>query len=123
HASYAIPLLAGRTGNTDADRRFPCKCGGNAITEPWRRGGVVDRLNSREADMKTSIRIAAASALIAAVAVPAAAQQGRVQVGTLNCDVSAGVGMIIGSTKEVECVFTPARAKAGRQVYVGSITK
>lgn len=52
---------------------------------------------------------------------PAAAQE-RLQVGTLDCDISAGLGFIIGSRKEVSCVFTPA-TPGPREVYVGAITK
>ena len=52
---------------------------------------------------------------------PAAAQE-RLQVGMLDCDISAGLGFIIGSRKQVSCMFTPA-APGPREVYVGSITK
>jgi hypothetical protein len=52
---------------------------------------------------------------------PAAAQE-RLQVGTLDCDISGGLGFIIGSRKEVTCMFTSA-TPGPREVYVGSITK
>lgn len=60
----------------------------------------------------------------AAVALPASAlaQANRTKVGTLTCDVSAGIGMIITSKKSVACVFTPSQSGA-REVYTGSITK
>jgi hypothetical protein len=42
--------------------------------------------------------------------------------GLLTCDVSAGIGLIIGSKKDVTCTFKPERQ--GRQEdYDGSITK
>jgi uncharacterized protein DUF992 len=44
------------------------------------------------------------------------------QAGTLNCDVSAGVGLIIGSRREVNCLFTPSYPAPPEQ-YVGTITK
>jgi len=44
------------------------------------------------------------------------------QAGTLNCDVSAGIGLIIGSRREVNCLFTPSYPAPPEQ-YVGSITK
>src|SRR5262249_45102005 len=46
----------------------------------------------------------------------------RVQTGVLTCDVSAGIGVIIGSQKNVNCIFTPSTP--GRaEVYQGTITK
>jgi hypothetical protein len=44
------------------------------------------------------------------------------QAGTLNCDVSAGIGLIIGSRREVNCLFTPSYPAPPEQ-YVGAITK
>jgi hypothetical protein len=65
----------------------------------------------------------AAVALAASVALPTTTMaQGRDKVGTLNCDISAGIGMIIASKKQVTCMFTPA-APGPREVYVGSIAK
>ena len=65
----------------------------------------------------------AALAISASFAVPAAAQQDRTKVGTLTCDVSAGIGVIIGSKKDVACIFTPAQETQPREVYSGAITK
>jgi hypothetical protein len=44
------------------------------------------------------------------------------KVGTLTCDISAGIGVIIASKKNVTCMFTPAQPDP-REVYVGEITK
>ncbi len=44
------------------------------------------------------------------------------QAGTLSCDVSAGIGLIIGSRREVNCLFTP-NYPAPPEQYIGSITK
>src|SRR5258708_35240355 len=44
------------------------------------------------------------------------------QSGTLNCDVSAGIGFIIGSQRQVNCLFTPSYPAPPEQ-YVGTITK
>jgi uncharacterized protein DUF992 len=66
---------------------------------------------------------AAAVALSLALAGSASAQAPqRAKVGTLTCDISAGIGMIIGSQKQVQCLFTPADP-GPREVYVGSIRK
>ena len=65
----------------------------------------------------------AAMALAATVALPASSMaQHRTRVGTLNCDISAGIGAIIASKKRVTCMFTPS-ARGPREVYVGSISK
>ena len=50
------------------------------------------------------------------------AQSGRVQAGILDCDISGGIGFIIGSRKEVTCAFLPAGG-GPREMYVGSISK
>ncbi len=67
----------------------------------------------------------AALAVVAAVALPAPAMtQGRerTKVGTLTCDISGGIGLIVTSKKEVACMFTPSQP-GPREVYTGSITK
>jgi Protein of unknown function (DUF992) len=66
----------------------------------------------------------AAWAVAAAVALPilASAQANRTKVGTLSCDVSGGIGLIITSKKDLTCMFTPSQP-GPREVYVGSITK
>ncbi len=64
-------------------------------------------------------------AMVAAVTLlaPSTAQSAdRVKVGTLTCDISAGMGVIIASKKNVTCTFTPA-ASGATEVYTGSITK
>jgi len=63
-------------------------------------------------------------AVAAAVAlpVPASAQANRTKVGTLSCDISGGIGLIITSKKDLTCMFTPSQP-GPREVYVGSITK
>jgi hypothetical protein len=61
-----------------------------------------------------------AVALALASAQPAAGQQ--VKAGVLTCDVSAGIGLIIGSQRGVACVFTP-ELPGPQEVYSGSITR
>jgi hypothetical protein len=62
----------------------------------------------------------AAIALAVAAATPSAAQD--IKAGVLTCDVSAGLGFIIGSKKQVACVFSP-EGPGRREDYDGSITK
>ena len=67
----------------------------------------------------------AALAVVAAVALPAptmAQGANRTKVGTLTCDISAGIGLIITSKKDVTCMVTPSQP-GPREVYTGSITK
>jgi hypothetical protein len=70
---------------------------------------------------RSSIGLAALGLALVIGAGAGLAQQ-RVQAGTLNCDISAGIGLIIGSQKGVTCMFTPADG-APREVYQGTITK
>lgn len=64
-----------------------------------------------------------AAVLLAAALNPGtAAAQARAQIGTLDCDVSGGIGMIIASNKEVTCIFTPS-AGGRTEAYVGNISK
>jgi hypothetical protein len=64
-----------------------------------------------------------AAALLAAVAIPGTVTaQTRAKVGTLACDISGGIGMIIASQKEVSCLFTPT-ANGRPEAYVGTFSK
>lgn len=65
-------------------------------------------------------RIIAASLLaLSFTAAPAFADAAK--VGVLECDVSAGAGFIIGSSKEVACTFK--RDDGGTENYTGSLGK
>lgn len=57
-----------------------------------------------------------------ALPIPASAQANRTKVGTLSCDISGGIGLIITSKKDLTCMFTPSQP-GPKEVYVGSITK
>jgi hypothetical protein len=77
--------------------------------------------------MKRSLSALAALGLavaIGATASSSASAQGRerIKAGTLTCDISAGLGLIIGSQRQVTCMFTPAQP-GPREVYVGVISK
>jgi hypothetical protein len=67
--------------------------------------------------------MATVSCLAGAVALgtPAKAQD-RVQAGTLNCDISAGIGLIVGSQRTVSCTFTPS-IPGPIEYYSGTISK
>jgi hypothetical protein len=69
---------------------------------------------------KISLGLAVALAAACIAVAPASAKSG-IKVGVLNCDVSAGAGFIIGSSKEVRCTF---KGNSGRvEHYQGSIGK
>lgn len=67
---------------------------------------------------------AAAAVLAAALAMvvgPSDAQPRQVQVGTLTCSMSASIGLILGSQKNLNCVF---RGQPGEpeEAYTGTMT-
>ena len=73
--------------------------------------------------MQRPLSALAALAFAAAAILPGQAMaQDRTKVGTLTCDISAGIGLIVTSKKEMTCMFTPSQP-GPREVYVGSITK
>jgi hypothetical protein len=55
-------------------------------------------------------------------ATPQADQDKQVRAGVLTCDVSGGIGLILGSQKLVSCAFAP-EGPGRREHYEGSITK
>jgi hypothetical protein len=61
------------------------------------------------------------AAALAMVVGPADAQPRRLQLGTLTCSMSASIGFIIGSQKNVNCVFRgqPGEPEEG---YTGTMT-
>ena len=62
------------------------------------------------------------AALTAAVGfAPAAFAQANVKIGALRCEVAGGLGLIIGSSKEMECRFISADGR--REHYYGTIRK
>lgn len=69
--------------------------------------------------MLKSMKFMAAVAVTAGFAFPANA---LTKVGTLDCDVSAGIGMVVASQKGVKCVFTPTQGHRP-EVYLGTISK
>lgn len=64
---------------------------------------------------------AVALTLVAASAVPAAAQE-RAKVGVLECNVAGGTGFVFGSTKNLTCVYKSATNDV-TQAYTGTINK
>jgi hypothetical protein len=65
--------------------------------------------------------IAAAALVLASVFAGAPAQAGGIKVGVLTCKVEGGAGWIIGSSKDVDCVFKGVNGR--RENYTGSLGK
>lgn len=75
--------------------------------------------------MTRAFKLLAASAAFVTVAFSApvyAQAPTRDVVGTLTCDISGGIGMIIASQKGLACVFTPS-TPGPRELYMGTISK
>jgi hypothetical protein len=64
--------------------------------------------------------IALAGTALAYLAADVADAQ-SVQAGVLRCNVAPGVGVVIGSSKDVACVFHPVRGKP--EYYAGRISR
>jgi hypothetical protein len=62
-----------------------------------------------------------AAAVTAVATIPADAQPRRVQVGTLACSISAGVGMLVASQRNVNCNFQPDGGPP--EAYTGTLTR
>lgn len=75
---------------------------------------------------KALVAAVAAAAVLAALLLatsPARAQQrANVRVGTLDCAIGGGVGLIITSQKEMYCRFVPANGSRSER-YAGAIRK
>jgi hypothetical protein len=74
--------------------------------------------------MNKPLRLLTVLAVVIAALPVAASGQGpsRTKAGTLTCDISAGIGLIVASKKNVACLFTPI-APGPREVYMGAISK
>jgi hypothetical protein len=65
--------------------------------------------------------IAAAAAITASLASPVKAQGARVQIGTLRCSLSSSIGLVVGSERNVSCIF--GADNAPDEAYEGQLTK
>lgn len=67
------------------------------------------------------VAVVAIVTAITAIA-PAAAQQAKLEVGTLTCDGKGSVGLILGSKEKLVCRFTTTGGKVVQR-YDGTITR
>jgi hypothetical protein len=67
---------------------------------------------------------AAAAAMVVGLALamaPAHAQPSRIELGTLTCSMSSSIGLIVGSQKNVNCIFR-GRPGEPEEAYTGTMT-
>lgn len=75
-------------------------------------------------NFKNSIAAAAITlAMILPQLWPSSAQAANIELGLLTCDIDAGTGFLIGSRKDLECVFTPSDQDAEDEWYFGTESK
>src|SRR3984957_10373694 len=71
---------------------------------------------------KLALLGAVTGSILAAGASFAQISGGHVQAGTLTCDISGGIGFLIGSQKALNCSFVPA-VPGPPEFYSGVINK
>jgi Protein of unknown function (DUF992) len=71
---------------------------------------------------ENTCRVALVTFLFAIAASTANAESRRVQVGTLTCSLSASIGLLVGSQRNVSCLF---RGTSGEpdEPYTGTMTR
>lgn len=73
-------------------------------------------------NIRRNVTTAVLGAMALALAAGPAAAQSRTEVGNLECFIEAGTGFIIGSEKELSCVFKPAGGGT-QETYGGKISR
>jgi Protein of unknown function (DUF992) len=63
------------------------------------------------------------AAALALPALPAAAAQAGIELGSLTCTIEGGTGFIIGSKKDLRCTFSPAGETFAPESYFGAVSK
>jgi Protein of unknown function (DUF992) len=86
------------------------------------QGGRAEPTAAGEGYMRRSVIGAVILALLALSFSAGNAHAQRVRAGLLNCDISAGIGLIIGSQRTVNCLFIPD-IPGPQEGYYGTITK
>ncbi|MEH2515841.1 hypothetical protein V1279_001414 [Bradyrhizobium sp. AZCC 1610] len=72
--------------------------------------------------MLNSLATGCAALALTLTMVPATAQEaGRTRVGTLTCNISPGVGLVVGGQRQLSCIYASARGRA-REAYEGTVS-
>src|SRR5215469_5055037 len=69
------------------------------------------------------IIVAATFAVCASAWAPQARAANDVKAGILTCHVSSGWGLVFGSSRELNCVYSPDQAASSEEDYAGHIRK
>ncbi|MBX3566580.1 MAG: DUF992 domain-containing protein [Rhizobiaceae bacterium] len=72
--------------------------------------------------MRNNLIAAAAAVAVMTASAPAAHAFGNTEIGILVCQVESGSGFVFGSTKTVDCTFTPSNGSAPER-YSGAISR
>lgn len=72
--------------------------------------------------MRKTLIYSVAFAALTVLGAGAALAAEHVEAGRLDCDVSSGLGVIVGSQQDMKCVFTPSDGGA-KENYTGKITE
>jgi hypothetical protein len=83
---------------------------------------TINDLRLKGINMRTLLLASAAAMAMSVIGAGSAFAAPHAEVGRLDCDVSAGIGVIIGSQQEVSCDFTPTDGGA-KESYKGKITE
>ncbi len=71
--------------------------------------------------LKGGVAAMLAIGTVATAALPAQASGGKTRVGTLTCNVSGGVGLLVTSSRSMSCVFVRSHGRSER--YTGKVHK
>jgi len=72
--------------------------------------------------LRTAFAATVIAAAALAIARPVDAQPRRIQVGTLTCSLSAGVGLVVGSQRNVNCLLKGQPGEP-EEAYTGTMTR
>jgi hypothetical protein len=72
--------------------------------------------------VRSALAAVVAAATLIAASPPLAAQPGRLQVGTLACSISSGVGLIVASQRNVACAFKGGAGEP-EEAYTGVLSR
>jgi len=73
--------------------------------------------------MKFTLLATTAAVSLLAISAVTPAQAQNVELGLLTCDIEGGVGLILGSKKDLTCVFEYANKRNPDDLYTGAVKK
>jgi len=71
---------------------------------------------------KTMLTVIAGAAAAMFASAPQAAAASWVKIGVLQCEIESGTGMVVTSTKNMDCMFESSDG-AGREAYSGTMSR